>query len=242
VISTISSASDFYNSPMFFTQTANISLQVHSITMGSFDERTKTEYNKQRSNDKSDQKVTDEDLGNYKFERTKLPYQRDMKQSAKIRDSFIQSLHAITTPDQVGGVRGLMKETDIVDVYASMINNAGLDATRMEDVLAFWYGHMWMVSNKSRAPTPKQYRGISLQIFQSINQSDTWKKMSDRQKQELVETLIYPAFMQYARHLGYQKTGDAAGLDSMARAARTGLNNSSLKIQGMRLTDARFVK
>jgi hypothetical protein len=210
--------------------------------MGSFDDRTKAEYNKQRTNNKTDNKITDEELRNYKFERAKLPYQRDMKQSIKIRDNFIQSLNAITTPDQVEGVRGLLKQTDLVDVYASMVNNADLDARRMEDVLAFWYGQMWMVSNNAAAPTPKQYRSISMQIFQSIHKSESWKKMTDSQKQDLIEGLIYPVLLQRARYLGYKKSGDTAGLNNMAKAARSGLNNSSIKIQGMRLTDAGFVK
>jgi hypothetical protein len=233
----------YYNSPLFYTHMSNNSLQMHSITMNSIGERAKTEYERNRSRGTSaaESQSRSGDIST-QFARAKLPYQRDMKQSEQIRESLLRDLRAIATEQDIAGVRRLMQQTDMVDMYASMMNNVGLDASRMDDIMAYWYGQMWMVMNRASPPTPRQYRAISMQVFQSINGSEHWRSMSDRQKQALAEGIIYPSIIQQARFRGYVKSSNRPGLDKMADAARAGLQKSQLQIQDMRLTDAGFVR
>lgn len=235
----------YYNSPLFYTHMSNNSLQMHSITMNSIGERAKTEYEKNRSRSRSAPENQSRSAGGAdapQFARAKLPYQRDIRLSEQIRDSLLRDLRTIATEQDIAGVRRLMQQTDMVDMYASMMNNVGLDASRMEDIMAYWYGQMWTVMNKASPPTPRQYRAISMQVFQSISGSEHWRSMSDRQKQSLAEGIIYPSIIQQARFRGYMKSGNKSGLDKLAGAAKVGLQKSQLQIQDMRLTDAGFVR
>jgi hypothetical protein len=233
---------NYYSSPLFYTHMSNNVLQMHAIDMERQSHRLKkTQGNPSRSASPQSSAPPARDL--MSLQKSTMAYKRDMALSARIREDFVNGLGTIATPTEVEGVRQLMREKDMVDFYALLMRNAQLDSRRMEDILAYWYVQMWVVTNKvTDKPSPAQYQAVSAQIEQSISTAKPWLSMNDRQKQSLVEGLIFPAIIQHSRYMGYMKARNTRGIDQLASAARTGLQKSQLAIYGMRLTDQGFVR
>jgi hypothetical protein len=234
---------NYYNSPLFYTHMSNNVLQMHAIDMERQSDRIKKLQGNQARSQPRPRQIAPPARDLLALQKSAMAYQRDMALSARIREDFVNGLVSIATPSEVEGVRQLMREKDMVDFYALLMRNAQLDSTRMEDILAYWYVQMWLVTNKiSAKPSPAQYQAVAAQIDSSISSSEHWKSMSDRQKQTLVEGLIFPAIIQHSRYLGYTKARNTRGLDQLASAARAGLQKSQLAIHDMRLTDQGFVR
>jgi hypothetical protein len=168
-----------------------------------------------------------------------LPYVRNKILSAKIREEFLQEYAKQLPPDEAKGIRELAEKNDFVQVLAGFARLQGLDTSKKEDLLAFWYGQQWAVANQQPFPSSQQYKGIANQLQRSIAQSSL-AKMNDTELQIFFEQFAYPQAIQKANYQSYRKYGKKDSIDRMSKATREGLKKIGIDFQNMRLTDDGF--
>jgi hypothetical protein len=170
-----------------------------------------------------------------------LPYIRNKTLSAKIREEFLQDLAKQLPPDEAKGVRELIEKNDVVQVLAGFARLQGLNSSKKEDLLAFWYGQQWAIANQQPLPSSQQYKGIANQLQRSISQSSI-AKMDNSELQTFFEQLAYPQVIQKANYQAYRKYGKQDSINRMSKATREGLKKIGIDFQNMRLTDDGFTK
>jgi hypothetical protein len=170
-----------------------------------------------------------------------LPYIRNKTLSAKIREEFLQDLAKQLPPDEAKGVRELIEKNDVVQVLAGFARLQGLNSSKKEDLLAFWYGQQWAIANQQPLPSSQQYKGIANQLQRSISQSSI-AKMNNTELQTFFEQLAYPQVIQKANYQAYRKYGKQDSINRMSKATREGLKKIGIDFQNMRLTDDGFTK
>lgn len=168
-----------------------------------------------------------------------LPYNRDKALSAQIRDAFLKDF-AKQMPDAADYMRDATDKNDIVQIMAAVAQRAGLDSGTMEGMMALWYGHAWAIANQQPWPSNQQYQAIAVQLKASLQNSSKWSQMGNSQRQEFVEHLAYPMFVQKANYQNYLKEGKRDAMARMAAATQIGLKKIGLNLQGLRLGDDGF--
>jgi hypothetical protein len=111
----------------------------------------------------------------------------------------------------------------------------------MEGMMALWYGQAWAIANQQPLPSKQQYQGIANQLHTSVQNSPKWSQMNNRQRQEFIEQLAYPLFVQKANYQAYLKQGKRDSMARMAAATQEGLRKIGLNLQNMKLGDNGFI-
>jgi hypothetical protein len=169
-----------------------------------------------------------------------LPYRRDKALSAQIRESFLQDF-AKQMPEAANDMRTMAEKTDVVQMMAGFAQLEGLDSGTMEGMMALWYGQAWAIVNQQPLPSKQQYQGIASQLQTSMQNSTRWSQMGNKQRQEFIEHMAYPLFVQKANYTAYLKQGKRDAMERMAAAAQAGLKKIGLDLHGLRLGDGGFV-
>jgi hypothetical protein len=169
-----------------------------------------------------------------------LPYTRDKTLSAQIRDTFLQDF-AKQMPEAADEMRATAEKTDLVQIMAGFAQLEGLDSGTMEGMMALWYGQAWAIANQQPLPSKQQYQGIANQLHTSVQNSPKWSQMNNRQRQEFIEQLAYPLFVQKANYQAYLKQGKRDSMARMAAATQEGLRKIGLNLQNMKLGDNGFI-
>jgi hypothetical protein len=169
-----------------------------------------------------------------------LPYTRDKALSAQIRDIFLQDF-AKQMPEAANDMRATAEKTDLVQIMAGFAQLEGLDSGTMEGMMALWYGQAWAIANQQPLPSKQQYQGIANQLHTSMQNSPKWSQMGNRQRQEFIEQLAYPLFVQKANYQAYLKQGKRDSMARMSAATQEGLRKIGLDFQNLKLSDNGFI-
>jgi hypothetical protein len=227
---------NYYSSPSFSFNQNNYPPIGATYSRGS---STKKPVKRPTSN-QTDRTTTNQ-TGRISATNNPLPYIRNRTLSAKIREEFLQDLAKQLPPDEAKGVRELIEKNDVVQVLAGFARLQGLNSSKKEDLLAFWYGQQWAVANQQPLPSLQQYKGIASQLQISISQSSI-AKMDNTELQTFFEQLAYPQVIQKANYQAYRKYGKQDSINRMSKATREGLKKIGIDFQNMRLTDDGFTK
>lgn len=168
-----------------------------------------------------------------------LPYTRDRVLSTKIRDDFLKD-YAKQMPSDVADMRATTEQNDLVQIIAGLVQLQGIDSSRMEGIMAIWYGQSWAIANQRPLPTPQQYQGIANQIRGPMANSPEWTKMSNAQRQIIFEQLVYPLVIQKSNYQAYLKQGKTDAMARMAGATQQGLKKTGLDLQSLKLGNDGF--
>ncbi len=225
---------NYYSSPSFSFNQNNYPPIGATYSRGS-----STKKPVQRPTFNQTDRTTNNQSGRISATNNPLPYIRNKKLSTKIREEFLQDLAKQLPPDEAKGVRELMEKNDMVQVLAGSARLQGLNSSKKEDLLAFWYGQQWAVANQQAFPSSQQYKGISSQLQRSIAQSSI-AKMDNTELQTFFEQLAYPQVIQKANYQAYRKYGKQDSINRMSKATREGLKKIGVDFQNVRLTDDGF--
>jgi hypothetical protein len=225
---------NYYSSPSFSFNQNNYPPIGATYSRGS-----STKKPIQRSTSSQNSRTTTNQTGRISANNNPLPYVRNKALSVKIREEFLQEYAKQLPPDEAKGVRELAEKNDFVQVLAGFARLQGLDTSKKEDLLAFWFGQQWAVANQRPFPSSQQYKGIANQLQRNIAQSSI-AKMNNTELQTFFEQFAYPQVIQKANYQAYRKNGKQDSINRMSKATREGLKKIGIDFQNMQLTDEGF--
>ncbi len=171
-----------------------------------------------------------------------LPYSRDWAVSATVRSKFLADLRRRGAPSDVAQMTKLMKENDFVQVFAGLARLQGLDSSTPEGLTALFYGQTWAIANQRPLPSARQYQGIAKQLRDTNANEMVWDKLNNKERQELVEKLVYPLIIQRANYQAYLREGKRPAIKDMSERVQQGMKDFNMNMRAMQLNDKGFGK
>jgi hypothetical protein len=171
-----------------------------------------------------------------------LPYTRSDSVSMSVRSEFLADLGKRGAAKDVSAMRSMMEENDFVQVFAGLARLQGLDSGTPEGLTALFYGQTWAIANKRPLPSASQYQGIAKQLRDTNANAMVWDKLNNKERQVLVEKLVYPLIIQRANYVSYLREGKTTAIADMSDRVQQGMKDFNMDMRGMQLSAAGFSK
>lgn len=158
--------------------------------------------------------------------------------SARIKADFTKAL-VKANPQSAEEITDKLGRQDVIADFARDMSPYGLQADNIADAMTAYWITMWMIANQEQVPAAQKVSVVQSQIRASVTQNPRFVAMSDRERQEIAEGLIYETMLAFGMLNNAQS--DPAKLQQLADDAQRNMLKKDVDLRGLRLTSSGFV-
>jgi hypothetical protein len=169
-----------------------------------------------------------------------LRFERDSAISARVRDRFRDQL-VRKQPDRIADIDRALEQNWLQAYVLEIAARNGLDAKNLADANTGYLIASWALVNNVITLDPRGILSVRDQMRAALANSQQAISMSDAEKQEAAETLIYDTVLVMANRVQIASSGDTALQRAAAEHYAAGFRELGIDLSALDLTPYGFV-
>jgi hypothetical protein len=170
---------------------------------------------------------------------TDFTFQPSAEVSRQFRAQYIARYASSDRPDVVQ-FRQLLEMQTWVSDFRTDANAYGLNGNDVADAMTGYWVRTWMVVNDQPAPSIEQVHAVNRQIRAGLATNPNFAQMSDAERQEVAELLIYQQSLAYGLYKGAVSTGATEKKQQLQQMVNATMMQSGIDLTQMDLTNSGF--
>ncbi|WP_088560764.1 hypothetical protein [Arboricoccus pini] len=164
----------------------------------------------------------------------------DKKLSQDIQEQFLAKIKA-QNPQGAEEVRQQLQQRSAEERFADDLKAYGFSINDLSDVATAHMILMWMIANKSDAPSAQAAQAVRGQIRNSLAQDPSLKKATARDRQIKAENIIYDALMRISAFNQIRRAGDDAAVQKFSDQTQADFKKTQqLDLRALKLSNRGF--
>ncbi len=171
--------------------------------------------------------------------RTATAYRASPEVTRRVRQQFLGWVAQTAGQQGAAELGRVMQQQDVLALWTEQMGRDGLRPGDVADAFAAYWVQNWQMATKLEHTTPAQVQSVRAQVAPILAANPAFRRLSEAQRQEMAEILIYNQFLQGTAWMAAPDAATKARLGDAAVARFR--SEMGLDLRQLTLTERGFV-